>query len=222
MHIPGTHRSPPEVVLSELKLDPSVLPAPDPIAQATHPPRNVLRNWVPPPFAAAERAAIDCAALEVETVESVEALAAFEAPWQSLADEALEPNPFYEPWMLLPVLRHLPGQRPLFLLIWAPHPSGRKGERLLCGLFPLLEEPLVPRLGARSPQVLSLWKHPYCYLTAPLLRQGVPRETLGAFFNWLSQSGRAARTVLVPRTWSRKLCSGSTDAKAGRAAQPGR
>lgn len=30
------------------------------------------------------------------------------AAWQRLAERALEPNPFFEPWFLLPALRHLP------------------------------------------------------------------------------------------------------------------
>ena len=46
-------------------------------------------------------------ALWLEVVSNVEALAALEPQWQELADGALEPNAFYEPWMALPALRTL-------------------------------------------------------------------------------------------------------------------
>src|SRR5438105_4944855 len=39
------------------------------------------------------------------------ALEAIAPAWQDLAGRALEPNPFYEPWFLIPALRHvLPDQ----------------------------------------------------------------------------------------------------------------
>src|SRR6266446_425938 len=49
--------------------------------------------------------------------------------WQELARVAAEPNPFYEPWMLLPALRAFApaGQIEVIAVF--------RGE-LLCGLFP--------------------------------------------------------------------------------------
>ena len=63
------------------------------------------------------------------------------------------------------------------IALWAMHPSGRKGERLLCGLFPLAEQVAKGPLPVR---MLSLWMHPYCYLCTPLLRAPTARATLGA------------------------------------------
>ena len=63
--------------------------------------------------------------------------------WQALAEQALEPNPFFEPWFLLPALRHLPevglgvGAGVLFL--------EEEDDGTLIGVVPLRLEPL--RLG---------------------------------------------------------------------------
>ena len=110
------------------------------------------------------------------------------AEWEALAAQALEPNPFYEPWLALPALRELPGgERVLFVLVHAPHPSGKKGARLLCGLFPLE----AGSLGGGLPlQVTSLWQHPYCFFSAPLVRADGAAETLAAFLDWTAAAPR--------------------------------
>ena len=48
---------------------------------------------------------IDPGALWMESVSDWAQLATLEEEWQALAEKAAEPNPFYEPWMLLPALR---------------------------------------------------------------------------------------------------------------------
>jgi CelD/BcsL family acetyltransferase involved in cellulose biosynthesis len=117
--------------------------------------------------------------LVAEAVDSPQALQALETQWQDLADHAVEPNPFYEPWMALPVLEQLGSTRVQVVLVHAPHPSGRKGERLLCGLFPL------ERRSRHGVRYLQGWRHPYCYLGNPLLRQGCAAEALDTFLTWL-------------------------------------
>ncbi|MBX5481938.1 MAG: GNAT family N-acetyltransferase [Myxococcaceae bacterium] len=121
--------------------------------------------------------------LWIERITSADALAALEPQWQALADDALEPNPFYEPWVVLPALAHLERRPVEFVLIWVAHPSGRRGERLLCGFFPLAEQP-VP--GAPV-TVRTGWKHDYCYLGAPLVRAGAARQTMAAFFDAIAR-----------------------------------
>ncbi len=41
----------------------------------------------------------------IEVIRSREALAAIVPAWEGLAANAIEANPFYEPWFLLPALR---------------------------------------------------------------------------------------------------------------------
>ena len=41
----------------------------------------------------------------IQVLRDRESLAAIVAPWGDLAAHAIEPNPFYEPWILLPALQ---------------------------------------------------------------------------------------------------------------------
>lgn len=160
--------------------------------------------------------------LEVQRLTRAE-VAAIEADWQDLAENALEPNPFYEPWMALPALELEPERNVEFIALWAMHPSGRKGERLLCGLFPLAEQVAKGPLPVR---MLSLWMHPYCYLCTPLVRGPTARATLGAFFDWVEKGGAGRglfrfedvpgdgvfRQLFVEELWNRKWPSFLGDA----------
>src|SRR6202048_331046 len=113
--------------------------------------------------------------------------------WEELAAEALEPNPFYEPFMLLPALREFPaGHRLTFLCVFAPHPSRQKGRRVLCGFFPFEHSRPAGRLPV---PMLALWKHPWCSLTAPLLRRDCARAVVTKVFDWLAASGRETGLV---------------------------
>lgn len=183
--------------MAELTLRTDALPAPEPIAQQSRP-ANVVsrREWLPSPLSPVIAPAIDPQTLEVEWVSDPQALQQLEPVWQDLADDAVEPNPFFEPWMVLPALAHLPGPAPRFALVWAAKPGGRKGERLLCGLLPVTERALETRLGGA--RVLTFWKHPFCYLTAPLLRRGVARETLRVLLGSLARPGTLLRYVELP------------------------
>jgi len=103
------------------------------------------------------------------------------AAWDDLAQHAVEPNPFYERWMLLPAWRTfgLIDQVQLALVYRdGTHPEAAPE---LCGLFPLRQR----QLGHMPLRVWSLWRNQYTYLCTPLLRQGAARETLQFFWNWL-------------------------------------
>jgi hypothetical protein len=136
------------------------------------------------------KAALPVGKVHIVAVSSVERLASIEAEWQELGARAAEPNPFYEPWMLLPALRAFAtGKRVRVLLALAPHPSpANKGGWLLCGVFPV-------EIAAGRAQ---LWKHPYCYLCTPLLRPGYGREAVTAFFDWLERHAGLVRLEDVP------------------------
>src|SRR3954454_4126380 len=124
---------------------------------------------VPGPARRATRAAVPFSARSVSDWTELEAIA---ESWQDLAAAAAEPNPFYEPWMLLPALRSFARNgRVEVVLVF-------RGDDL-CGLFPVAY-----RRGRAE-----LWRHPYCYLTAPLLRRGCERV---AIRSWLDAiAGRA-------------------------------
>ncbi len=137
------------------------------------------------------RPAIDAAEnrseLSVIAVEDSTDLESYVSAWESLAAEAIEPNAFYEPWMLMPAIRaYGVGQRLLFALVLAPDPARPTGAPLLAGVFPLERQSWYQGLSRRLPiKTLRLWKHKYCYLCTPLIRSGYGREAVAAFFDWL-------------------------------------
>jgi CelD/BcsL family acetyltransferase involved in cellulose biosynthesis len=103
--------------------------------------------------------------------------------WEELAAQAVEPNPFYEPWMLRPALAFLGAGVDLrVVLVFAPN-RARPSRPLLCGVFPLERRPRHHGLPCRT---LSLWRHKFCQLATPLIRASHARETLAAFFAWLN------------------------------------
>ena len=100
-------------------------------------------------------------------------LEAFADQWRELAAAATEPNPFYEPWMLLPALRAFATRDRVEVTL------AFRGD-VLCGLFPVAY-----RRGRAE-----LWRHPYCYLTAPLVRRGCERIAMRCWLD--AMAGRAA------------------------------
>lgn len=123
-------------------------------------------------------------ATTVIVVNRHEALNEYVPAWELLAAEALEPNVFYEPWMLLPAWRCFGAERDIrVVLVFRSEPSGPPGSTTLCGVFPLERERRYRELPV---DVLRLWKHQHCFLSTPLLRANDAAETLTAFFDWLT------------------------------------
>jgi CelD/BcsL family acetyltransferase involved in cellulose biosynthesis len=93
--------------------------------------------------------------------------------WEELARAALEPNPFYEHWMLLPALEAFgAGQGARVVLVWA-------GEEL-AGLFPFQR---VTRYKGLPVTALTSWRHPHCLLCTPLVRADMARLCLEALLD---------------------------------------
>ncbi|HEY6402119.1 MAG TPA: GNAT family N-acetyltransferase [Blastocatellia bacterium] len=133
--------------------------------------------------------ATDGAKMSVVIVDDLTALEKHIAAWEELAAAAIEPNVFYEPWMLMPALRaYGDAGRLLFALVQTPDPARPLGPPLLCGFFPLELKDHYDGISSRLPiKTLRLWRKPeMIYLCAPLLRVGCGREALAAFFDWLS------------------------------------
>ncbi|HEX8090850.1 MAG TPA: GNAT family N-acetyltransferase [Blastocatellia bacterium] len=109
--------------------------------------------------------------------------------WEELARSVLEPNPFYEAWMLIPALRLLGEGKSLQLVfVLAENKAQPGGPPVLCGVFPLERK---PRYKGLPVPVLSLWKHLYCFLCTPLVRADRARECLSAFFDWLASDSQS-------------------------------
>ncbi|HJQ69211.1 MAG TPA: GNAT family N-acetyltransferase [Blastocatellia bacterium] len=116
-------------------------------------------------------------------VRGSEALAQHLADWDDLCRQSLEPNVFYEPWMLLPAVEAFgEGLDLRFVLIYAEDRAGGAALPVLCGLFPLERRTRYRGLPVES---FTLWRHLHCFLCTPPVRAGLERETLAAFFDWL-------------------------------------
>jgi CelD/BcsL family acetyltransferase involved in cellulose biosynthesis len=116
----------------------------------------------------------------VEVCDTADAAEAHQAAWEDLAWHAIEPNPFYEPWMLLPAWRTLAGTQSVQLACVFRNGARPRDPAELCGLVPLVRE----RYGKWPMQAWRSWQHQYCFLCTPLLRQGVAVESLRALWNW--------------------------------------
>lgn len=135
-------------------------------------------------------------AMTVHVVDRHEDLAAHVAAWDKLAAEALEPNAFYESWMLRPAARAFAGDAALrFVLVYRTDTA--TGDPRLCGFFPLEKR----RFYKGSPlSALILWRHVHCFMCTPLLRAEDAREALEAFLDWAGKDPRGAAIVEFGQT----------------------
>lgn len=111
----------------------------------------------------------------VEVLRDPAALGQLIPQWADLAANALEPNPFFEHWMLLPALECFakPGEVEIFVL-W------RDGK--LAALFPFQRARRYKGLPVRA---LSAWRHRHCLLSTPLVRAEGAVQTCAELLAWL-------------------------------------
>lgn len=103
--------------------------------------------------------------------------------WQNLASHAAEPNPFYEPWMLLPALEQFGRDDDhAWVFVYRRLPNDTSE---LVGFFPWTR---VRRYKSLPVRVLRMWKHLHCFLCTPLVREGHIRECLNALFSWAEKN----------------------------------
>jgi CelD/BcsL family acetyltransferase involved in cellulose biosynthesis len=120
--------------------------------------------------------------LSLTVLEDARQLRHHVAAWERLAAAAIEPNLFYEPWMLLPAIEAYGAALPLtFVLAY----DGAE----LCGFFPL--ERRSEFRGLPVPY-LRLWRHLHCFLRTPLVHRRHARAVLAAFLDWLDEAPGAA------------------------------
>ena len=142
-------------------------------------------GWFSPKAPAAE-AAPEAASVTVARSEAE--IAALVPEWEALAKGALEPNPFYEPWMLLPALEALADG--VSVSIAAVRVEGR-----LAGVFPFQRAQRYKGLPAR---VLTLWRHRHCMLCVPLVSAEAAAPCLDAFLAWAANEAALCEIEYVP------------------------
>lgn len=129
----------------------------------------------------------------VEAVRDRATLADRLAAWDDLAWNAVEPNPFYESFLLLPALERFDAQGDVTVALVYRDGVRPQDPPELCGLFPLVTEWHGPL------RVWTLWKHIYCFLGTPLVRQGVAVETLRTLWQWLENDAHGPAVWELPR-----------------------
>jgi len=105
------------------------------------------------------------------------------AAWRALAQRASEPNPFFEPELLLPAVARL-GDDGVRLLV------ARDAGGAWTGLLPIRRAAQWRRLPTSSQ---GTWMHRHCFLGAPLLAAGSEAEAMTALLDEVR-----SRASLVP------------------------
>ena len=123
----------------------------------------------------------------VQVLRDRRSLEAIVRPWEALAAQALESNPFYEPWVLLPALRaHGEGDL-CCATVW------QDGQ--LIGLFPFERRTSFKRLPVAT---LSSWRHSAYLLCTPLVRRDAAGPCLRALLNWALDEASVLEFLYVP------------------------
>lgn len=128
------------------------------------------------------RRAKDIGAPRVVAVTDARDLAAHRTAWTDLVQDAIEPNSFYEPWSLIPLLEAF-GEGDWTVLFIYDDAEGDE-SRSLIGVVPLQKS----RLRVLPWPIWSLWENPYCFHCVPLLRQRVAARALSAVGKWINRS----------------------------------
>lgn len=131
--------------------------------------------------------------------------------WQALADRAVEANVFYEPWCLLPALRHLgAGKDSCLVFIYQ---SDGTGQRLVA-VYPLERRHRFCGLPLRH---LVAWRHPHLFLAQPIVDPRVAVQAWRALLHWARRDG--AWFVDLPEMVASGQCLAALQAAAGRHCQ---
>jgi CelD/BcsL family acetyltransferase involved in cellulose biosynthesis len=125
---------------------------------------------------------------EVTVARNRTDLAKIVPQWEDLALHALEPNPMYEHWMLLPAIEAL-SERDMFccVQVWLREP--KRPQAQLCGLFPFQR---VKRFKGLPVSALCSWSHASWMLCTPLVRAGMAQECVTALLDWVERDGDGA------------------------------
>ena len=131
------------------------------------------------------------AAFTLTVLRERASLATLVPAWEELTVHSLEPNPFYEPWILLPALEARGGANLRCVLLW-------QGDKL-AGFFPFTRERHYKGLPVST---LTSWRHSAYLVCTPLVRADVAVDVLKALLAWrgAEASARAPRTSIIALT----------------------
>lgn len=106
--------------------------------------------------------------------------------WRDLVDQAIEPNPFFDPDFVLAAATALEETDDVALVRRAD------GDRWI-GCMPVRRYSRWHRLPLAG---LATWRHPYCLLGSPLVADGEEREAVAEMLALLHRTDRSAFTAL--------------------------
>jgi hypothetical protein len=128
--------------------------------------------------------------ISVVVVRDVRTLSGFVPAWEELAAAAIEPNVFYEHWMLLPALKAFGAKKDIRVVLVLIHDlKDANAPPKLGGLFPLER---IRNFRKLKVSALGLWQHVHCYVCTPLVRADAARECMVELFKWLRSGGAEA------------------------------
>src|SRR5258705_389876 len=131
--------------------------------------------------------------VSVVEVRDLEALADLIPAWEELAAAAIEPNVFYEHWMLLPALEAFGAEKDIRVVLVLTHvPHNADAPAKLGGLFPLER---IRDFRNLKVSALSLWQHVHCYVCTPLVRADTASECMIELFRWLRSEEAGASLI---------------------------
>lgn len=104
------------------------------------------------------------------------------AAWDLLARAAVEPNPFFESWYLLPALRAFDPHGRVKLLVL-------EADGQITGLLPVRQE---SRYYGHLLPHLSSWTHANCFLAAPLIARGFEDLFWSHLLRWADRNAQTA------------------------------
>ena len=117
--------------------------------------------------------------MAVLVAEKLELLAPFRSQWDELAKHAVEPNVFYESFLLESAIANLSSETFKGIFIFSEHSSE------LIGFFPLTERSSYRGLPVGN---FANFDYMHCYLNTPLVRRGQEKECFEQFFSWFDSS----------------------------------
>jgi CelD/BcsL family acetyltransferase involved in cellulose biosynthesis len=123
-------------------------------------------------------------AMAVEVVTGYESLREGVGEWRALVHRSRLRNIFYEPEVLLPAIQFLTASSSKVRIVLVK----RAGE--LIGLFPISIQPSWRGLPM---SYVSLWKHPYQFLSTPLVDHYHYEDAIEQFLGWLIEEVRYPR-----------------------------
>lgn len=123
-------------------------------------------------------------AMTIEVVTSYDSLREREAEWRQLIQKSLLCNVFHEPEVLLPAIQFLTSQSSKVRIVLV------RNDKELIGLFPISIHHSWRGLPI---SYVSLWRHPYQFLSTPLVHRRSYTDAIEQFLGWLIEEVRYPR-----------------------------